>query len=526
VQKGKVLVTNQYSELFLNSGQAVELSTNELMDEPAYQFKLEGSLTEKGDMQWSIQGVAFNVTPETDIEGDPQLNDTIEAKGLILTTGVWVATKIEPSDSTQFEGKFTGEVNTIGDGSWVVGNKTLTVNENTDVEEGITVGDIVEVKFSIDGENLIALKIDLLDDEDKPTPTTTPNPDVDPFLEFTPDHLEANTCETSLELTGTLSNTGEHPEDVAMNVVLESQVTEGAEFVNSVTLDPQRWESIPAGEQVNFAIKLEMNPETWEGASPDQEIKLRVFIADELNNPDDHEARLSVVVKPGCDVTPEPTVPPDDDNGNCVGVEQHPTGLKLADRYGVTYEEIMGWFCQHFGFGEIDLAYGLSMQYDIPAADIFALRMEGMGWGVIKKLLKNGWTPTPGPSETPSPSPEPSEEPDASETPEPPGDNSCTGNHQPTGQRLADFYGVTYDEIMGWFCSGYGFGEIDLAYGLAVQYSVPVEDVFSLRSSGMGWGQIKRYYEETPPTPTENPPDASPPPPPDHGHGKPPKKGG
>ena len=36
--------------------------------------------------------------------------------------------------------------------------------------------------------------------------------------------------------------------------------------------------------------------------------------------------------------------------------------MKLAQRYGVPYEEIMGWFCQHYGFGEIDLAYSLSRQ--------------------------------------------------------------------------------------------------------------------------------------------------------------------
>ena len=56
----------------------------------------------------------------------------------------------------------------------------------------------------------------------------------------------------------------------------------------------------------------------------------------------------------------------------------------------------MGWFCQHFGFGEIDLAYGLSNETGVSVADIFALKSGGMGWGNIKKALRNGMiTPTP-----------------------------------------------------------------------------------------------------------------------------------
>jgi hypothetical protein len=57
--------------------------------------------------------------------------------------------------------------------------------------------------------------------------------------------------------------------------------------------------------------------------------------------------------------------------------------------------------------------------------------------------------------------------------------------------KLADTYGVGYDEIMGWFCSGFGFGEIDLAYSLSLESGVPVADIFAMRDAGMGWGQIK-----------------------------------
>jgi len=65
---------------------------------------------------------------------------------------------------------------------------------------------------------------------------------------------------------------------------------------------------------------------------------------------------------------------------------------------------------------------------------------------------------------------------------------------------------VTYDEIMGWFCQGFGFGEIDLAYSLSQQPGVTATpaEIFAMKSSGMGWGQIK---QELTPKPTKPPKD-------------------
>lgn len=92
---------------------------------------------------------------------------------------------------------------------------------------------------------------------------------------------------------------------------------------------------------------------------------------------------------PSTEPTGTTTVEPgaEDVEAICTGANPHPTGMTLAQRYGVTYEEIMGWFCQHFGFGEIDLAYGLSQETGIPVEEIFAMR-SSMGWGEIKQQLQ------------------------------------------------------------------------------------------------------------------------------------------
>jgi hypothetical protein len=59
-------------------------------------------------------------------------------------------------------------------------------------------------------------------------------------------------------------------------------------------------------------------------------------------------------------------------------------------------------------------------------------------------------------------------------------------NNHPAGDKLASDHGATYKEVMAWFCQGFGFGEIELAYSISEQASVPVTSVFTLRISGLG----------------------------------------
>ena len=193
-------------------------------------------------------------------------------------------------------------------------------------------------------------------------------------------------------------------------------------------------------------------------------------------------------------------------SADCTGSDPQPTAQKLAQQYGVTYEEIMGWFCQGYGFGEIGLAYGLSQESGWAVADIFALRQQNLGWGEIKRRVRQTPTATlpvatlpvatlpvatlpvtvtltATPAITPTLS--------ATQT------ALCTGaDPQPKGQDLAAQYGVSYEEIMGWFCQGFGFGEIDLAYSLSVQSGKPVAEIFALKQGGMGWGEIKKLLQD------------------------------
>ncbi len=68
---------------------------------------------------------------------------------------------------------------------------------------------------------------------------------------------------------------------------------------------------------------------------------------------------------------------------------------------------------------------------------------------------------------------------------------TCGGpNQHPVAARLADAFGVSYDEVMGWHCKGYGFGEIAKAYLLADKTGKTPDEFFAMRAAGQGWGQI------------------------------------
>ena len=73
---------------------------------------------------------------------------------------------------------------------------------------------------------------------------------------------------------------------------------------------------------------------------------------------------------------------------------EQPHAVTLAERYGTTYDVIMGWFCKNNGFGEIDLAYQLSDEFGKSVDEIFEMRESGMGWGRIRQELEGRERPT------------------------------------------------------------------------------------------------------------------------------------
>lgn len=367
VDTGKVLVSGQNTEVMLVAGEATAAEPGQATLQTGYQFELKGILSGMVGDVWTVNGVSFKVTSGTSIDGDPQPGDFVSVEGRV-SEGEWLADKVEVTRPNEAKNGFTGILEDNDGDTWVVSGVELLITSDTKVDDDLMLGDSVEVKFMIVGEDWVAVSIDSLVEKLDETPVASETITV----------TETVTPTTTVTPTVTITPTG----------------------------------------------------------------------------------------------TVTPTLVTD-----CVGANPHPTGQKLAARYGVSYEEIMGWFCQRFGFGEIDLAYELSRDSGVPVADIFAMKSGGMGWGNIKKAVRNGMiTPTPPVTTTVTVEPGNSNKPDKP-NPKPPKDKpnnngnnkknaTCPGpGTNPTGIALANRYGASYDQIMSWYCQGMNWKQIERRLG-------------------------------------------------------------
>lgn len=428
VKTGEVRVRNEAGEVTLLAGQATAVDPGGAIANPSFQFNTQGSLLAMDETTgiWNVSGVEFMVLETTVINGPLQFGDTVRVTGRILEGNIRVADTVEPAADSSQTASFTGTLEQIDeqDGLWVISGQPVWVNDQTALDPNLAAGDPVKVTFTtIDGNTWLAIRIETLTQENEeplPAPSATADPQAKPSYEFHPDELETTSCGSrDFDLTGTLKNTSSDAKDYAANVQLGYQIDRGGDYITMVELTPSSWSRIDAGQTVTFNIHVTL-AEKWLEAPENQEVKLRIYVASATNRPDHLNGRLTVTLKNGCD---QPVPPPDTDEQEpeaietpetsptesteepsgesdlCTGTDQHPTGVKLSQRYGVPYEEIMFWFCQHYGFGEIELAYSLSWQSQKPVAEIFALRASGMGWGDIKKLLQDNDQEGEGPDE-------------------------------------------------------------------------------------------------------------------------------
>jgi len=69
----------------------------------------------------------------------------------------------------------------------------------------------------------------------------------------------------------------------------------------------------------------------------------------------------------------------------------------------------------------------------------------------------------------------------------------CSGKKEddhPFASAIAETYGTSVSDVMGYFCNGYGFGEIMLALQTHQANGEEITSMLALRKSGHGWGQI------------------------------------
>ena len=305
VTHGSVQVKNSLSEVTLASGQATAVLPGKNLEQPGYQFTLQGPVTSIQSEQWIVDNIAFHVTDQTDILGTYQVGDAVLVEGRILAPGNWVADSISPAPDAGQKVTFTGVIQEMPGvpGTWQIGGITVEVNDQNKLGNDLKVGTPVEVTAVLlpNDSKMLAADIEPLEEQEKPTATPT----------FTATPTETVTPSSTPTLTVTVTGT--------------------------------------------------INP-TVTGTP--------------------------ATATPTPSQTPTSTVVPKNDSSRCDNrTQQQPEALRLAQRFNVSYDEIMGWFCKGFGFGEIDLAYDLSHSSGMPVSQIFALRSSGLGWGQIKQQL-------------------------------------------------------------------------------------------------------------------------------------------
>jgi hypothetical protein len=113
---------------------------------------------------WTVSGITFTTTDQTEIAPGIEIGDRVKVEGRILPDGTWQADEIRLLDDQPLTFEFIGQVTSID--PWIVSGITFTVNSSTTIASGIEIGDRVRVSGSVQTDgSLLAQRIELLDEE-------------------------------------------------------------------------------------------------------------------------------------------------------------------------------------------------------------------------------------------------------------------------------------------------------------------------------------------------------------------------
>jgi ferric-dicitrate binding protein FerR (iron transport regulator) len=321
--------------------------------------------TSTGDA--SVRGTSFEVSiinSHARFEVDKGMVLVYNDQNAILLTAGQASTASEDLTITDpaYEFRLVGDVTAVGETEWAVSGVSFNVTPDTVIASGVELGSYVVVKGrTVEGVR-IADSISFVNGNQKPR----------------------------LTFTGTVESISD-----ALWVISGQPVV--------ITSETMIQAGLVVGDVVEVRFYYADNGD-WVAEEIERLEEDEVTPTPETTETETVTPEVSETVTETVTETVEDTLEPDT---ACVGTETQPTGEKLALRYEVPYEEIMGWFCQHYGFGEIDLAYSLAQSSDMTVEEIFAMREAGMGWGAIKAELK----PTPTPKVKPTHKPKPTKKP-------------------------------------------------------------------------------------------------------------------
>jgi hypothetical protein len=348
--------------------------------------------------QASVHGTSFNVDvyPEGQTlfavtHGSVQVKNSLSE--VVLASGQ--ATAVLPGKDPEKPGyQFTlqGSITSIQGEQWIVDNISFKVTSQTDILGTYKAGDSVLVKGRILAlENWVADSIN-------------PAPDAGQKVTFTGVIQDMPGVPGIWQIGGMAVGVNDQtklgdalkvgaPVEVAAVVLPDGSKMlatdiEPLEEKEKPTATPTKTQTFTVTGTVSTATSTVTPTET---VTPSSTPTSTVTVTGTINPT---ATGTPATLTPTPSQTPTATVSPKNDSSRCDNrTTQQPEALRLSQRYNVTYDEIIGWFCKGFGFGEIDLAYGLSQSSGVPVSNIFSMRSSGLGWGQIKKQLSPTGTP-------------------------------------------------------------------------------------------------------------------------------------
>ena len=413
----------------------------------------------------SVRGTVFSVA----VDKNGQARFSVDAGKVLVSSqnsklllAAGQATAAEPGELPQTPGyqfELNGPVESIVGNVWTVSGTSFQVVASTEISGSPVLGSFVHVEGRITGGQWIA------------------------------DSIETTKVgKSKAEFTGVLESKAG---DVWRVSGIDLQITSETELDSDLLVGDLVKVKYTVSGQTKVALSIEKLEDEEETDTPTP-------TGTETSTPTGSETPTSTGTEgaPTETATPTGTVLPSQTITptvfiNCTGANPHPEGTRLAQRYGVPYEEIMGWFCKGFGFGEIDHAYSLSLETGVPVDQIFAMKSSGMGWGNIRKALQN-ITLTPSAPISGTLPTLPNGKPHPGNPHGNPNSPSSPDASNPSGQALAARYGVAYSTIMSWYNQGWSFNDIDKALSLSFRTGTPAGQILTMRASGMSWGQIQR----------------------------------
>lgn len=152
----------------------IEKAEDEAEDsqEPVGEFEFAGTVESMGADSWTVGGRTLAIAPGTEVKGSIEVGSLVKVHVVPQADGSLLAREIEPAgveDMSDDSGtpesgedgedfKFSGIVESIGEGSWTIGGMTFSVTGATEFDSHILVGDMVQVELVRNADGSLTAK--------------------------------------------------------------------------------------------------------------------------------------------------------------------------------------------------------------------------------------------------------------------------------------------------------------------------------------------------------------------------------